>query len=144
MLFLDRFLTAFGPPNRSGSPSALGIPPKRICRRADYASTGADVVADINQIGILLMAAVFGWLVIFAVRRNRVQWGAFATFIAVVFGVGMLTFLYKADLLAYYAIGVFIGFFSNLIVRAVGVAVGGKAGEGLLEISAYRPKGERR
>ena len=144
MSFLDRFLTDFRAPESTGRPPRGGIPPKRIWRRAGYASTGADVVADINQIGILLMAAVFGWLVIFAVRRNRVQWGAFATFIAVVFGVGMLTFLYKANLLAYYAIGVFIGFFSNLIVRAVGVAVGGKAGEGLLEISAYRPKGERR
>jgi hypothetical protein len=98
-------------------------------------------VADINQIGILLLGAVLGWLLIFAVRRYRVQWGAFAGFMAVVFGVGLLTFLYSADLLGYYGIGIFVGFFANLVVRAIGVAVGGKAGEGLLEISAFRPKG---
>jgi hypothetical protein len=95
---------------------------------------------DINQIGILLLGAVLGWLVIFAVRRYRVQWGAFGTFAVVIFGVGMLSFLYANELLGYYAIGAFAGFFANLIVRGVGVAVGGKAGEGLLEISAYRRK----
>jgi hypothetical protein len=95
----------------------------------------------VNQVGILLLGAVLGWLVIFGVRRYRVQWGAFAGFMAVIFGVGLLTFLFKADLLGYYGIGIFIGFFANLIVRAVGVATGGKAGEGLLEIAAYRSKG---
>ncbi len=99
-------------------------------------------MADINQIGMLLLGVVLGWLVIYAVRRYRVQWGAFATFIIAVFGVGMLTFLYTDNLLGYYAIGAFVGFFANLIVRAIGVAVGGKAGQGLLEISSYRPKEE--
>jgi hypothetical protein len=99
---------------------------------------------DVNQIGILLLGAVLGWLVIFAVRRYRVQWGAFASFMAVIFGVGLLTFLYKLDLLGYYGIGIFTGFFANLIVRAVGIAIGGKAGEGLLEIAAIKRKeGER-
>lgn len=101
-------------------------------------------MSDINQIGVLLLGAVLGWLVIFAVRRNRVQWGAFGTFAVVIFGVGMLSFLYARDLLAYYAIGTFAGFFGNLIVRGVGVAVGGKAGEGLLEIASYRAKGSER
>jgi len=100
-------------------------------------------VADINQVGILLLGVVLGWLTIFAVRRYRVHWGAFAGFMAVIFGVGLLTFLFKADLLGYYGIGIFIGFFANLIVRAVGVAIGGKAGEGLLEIAAFRFKGGR-
>jgi len=100
-------------------------------------------LADINQVGILLLGAVLGWLMIFGVRRYRVQWGAFAGFMAVIFGVGLLTFLFKADLLGYYGIGIFIGFFANLIVRAVGVAIGGKAGEGLLEIAAFRFKGGR-
>jgi hypothetical protein len=99
---------------------------------------------DVNQIGILLLGAVLGWLVIFAVRRYRVQWGAFASFMAVIFGVGLLTFLYKLDLLGYYGIWIFTGFFANLIVRAVGIAIGGKAGEGLLEIAAIKRKeGER-
>ena len=99
---------------------------------------------DVNQVGILLLGAVLGWLVIFAVRRYRVQWGAFASFMTVIFGVGLLTFLYKADLLGYYGIGIFVGFFANLIVRAVGIAVGGKAGEGLLEIAAIKRKEERK
>ncbi len=102
-----------------------------------------DALTDINQAGVLLLGAVLGWLVIFAVRRYRVQWGAFATFAVVIFGVGMLSFLYANEFLGYYAIGVFAGFFANLAVRGIGVAVGGKAGQGLLEISAYRPKGER-
>lgn len=95
-------------------------------------------MADINQIGILLLGAVLGWLLMFAVRRYRVQWGAFAGFMAVMFGVGLLTFLFKADLLGYYGIGIFIGFFANVIVRGVGIAVGGRAGQGLLEIAAFR------
>ena len=53
-------------------------------------------------------------------------------------------FLYKVDLLGFYGIGIFIGFFSNLVVRVVGVAVGGKAGEGLLEIAAIKMKEERK
>ncbi len=97
-------------------------------------------MADINQVGILLLGVVLGWLTIFGVRRYRVHWGAFAGFMAVIFGVGLLTFLFKANLLGYYGIGIFIGFFANLIVRAVGVAIGGKAGEGLLEIAAFRSK----
>ena len=100
-------------------------------------------MTDINQPGILLLGVVLGWLVMFAVRRYRVQWGAFATFIAVLFGVGILMFLYKVDLLGYYGIGIFLGFFGNLVVRAIGVAKGGKAGEALTEISMY-PKEEER
>jgi len=99
---------------------------------------------DVNQVGILLLGAVLGWLVIFAVRRYRVQWGAFASFMAVIFGVGLLMFLYKVDLLGFYGIGIFIGFFSNLVVRAIGVGIGGKAGEGLLEIAAIKMREERK
>ena len=98
----------------------------------------ADALADINQIGILLLGVVLGWLVMFAVRRYRVQWGAFATFIAVVFGVGILMFYYKIDVLGYYGIGIFLGFFANTIVRAIGVSKGGKTGEALTEISTYK------
>ncbi|TLZ72277.1 MAG: hypothetical protein E6K10_02720 [Methanobacteriota archaeon] len=101
-------------------------------------------MADVNQIGILLLGVVLGWLVMFAVRRYKVQWGAFATFMAVLFGVGLYMFLYKTDLLGYYGIGIFLGFFANVIVRAVGIAVGGKAGEALTEIAAYPKKEERK
>ena len=52
--------------------------------------------------------------------------------------------LYKVDLLGFYGIGIFIGFFSNLVVRAIGVTIGGKAGEGLLEIAAIKRKEERK
>src|SRR3989454_11785472 len=96
---------------------------------------------DVNQVGILLLGAVLGWLLIFAVRRYRVQWGAFASFMAGIFGGGLLTVLYKADLLGYYGVGVFVGFFANLIVRAGGIAVGGEAGEGLLAIAASNREG---
>ncbi len=97
---------------------------------------------DINQIGILLMGIVLGWLLIFAVRRYRVQWGAFAGFMAVIFGVGLLAFLFKNDLLAYYGIGIFVGFFANIVVRVIGTTVGGKLGQGLLDISAFDSKKE--
>lgn len=92
---------------------------------------------DINQFGLVLMGTVLGWFLMFAVRRYRVQWGAFATFMAVVFGVSMMSFLYARDLLAYYGIGVFLGFFANVTVRVAGTTAGGKLGEGLLEISAF-------
>ncbi len=95
---------------------------------------------DINQIGLVLMGTVLGWFLMFAVRRYKVQWGAFASFMAVVFGVSLLSFLYARDLLAYYGIGVFLGFLSNLIVRVAGTAAGGRLGEGLLEISALERK----
>jgi len=95
---------------------------------------------DINQFGLILMGIVLGWFLMFAVRRYRVQWGAFAAFIAVVFGVSMLSFLYARDLLAYYGIGIFVGFVANMVVRVAGTAAGGKLGEGLLEISAFERK----
>ncbi len=96
---------------------------------------------DVNQIGVLLMGAVLGWLLIFAVRRYRVQWGAFALFMSILFGVGLLGWLYVRDLLAWYAIGLFAGFFGNLVTRAVGTAIGGRLGQGLLEISAVKADG---
>lgn len=83
------------------------------------------------------MGVVIGWFLLFAVRRYRVQWGAFAAFFAVGFGVGLLSFLYVRDLLAYYGIGIFLGFVSNMIVRVAGTVAGGKLGEGLHEISAF-------
>ncbi len=99
------------------------------------------IAIDVNQVGILLMGAVLGWFLLFAVRRYRVQWGAFAAFFAVGFGVSLMSFLYAKDLLAYYGIGIFLGFVANMITRVAGVAAGGKLGEGLLEISAF---GERK
>ena len=95
---------------------------------------------DINQLGLVLMGTVLGWFLMFAVRRYKVQWGAFASFMAIVFGVSLLSFLYARDLLAYYGIGIFAGFVSNMIVRVAGTAAGGKLGEGLLEISALERK----
>ena len=96
---------------------------------------------DINQTGVVLMGIVLGWFLMFAVRRYKVQWGAFASFLAIVFGVSLLSFLYARDLLAYYGIGTFLGFVSNLVVRVAGTTAGGKLGEGLLEISALERKG---
>ncbi len=97
-------------------------------------------MVDIDQVGIVLMGTVLGWFLMFAVRRYKVQWGAFATFMAVVFGVSMLSFLYARDLLAYYGIGIFLGFVSNMVVRVAGTAAEGKLGEGLLEISVLERK----
>jgi len=48
---------------------------------------------DINQVGIALMGSVLGWFLLFAVRRYRVQWGAFAAFFAIGFGVSLMSFL---------------------------------------------------
>lgn len=96
---------------------------------------------DINQVGILLMGTVLGWFLLFAVRRYKVHWGAFAAFFAVGFGVSLMSFLYAKDLLAYYGIGIFVGFVANMVTRVAGVAAGGKLGEGLLEISTF---GERK
>jgi len=96
---------------------------------------------DINQVGVVLMGSVLGWFLMFAVRRYKVQWGAFASFMAIVFGVSLMSFLYARDLLAYYGIGIFLGFVANMVVRVAGTAAGGKIGEGLLEISALERKG---
>src|SRR2546425_12570838 len=95
---------------------------------------------DINQLGLILMGIVLGWFLLCAVRRYKVQWGAFAAFMAIVFGVSMMSFLYARDLLAYYGIGIFIGFVANMVVRVAGTTAGGKFGEGLLEISAFERK----
>ncbi len=93
---------------------------------------------DINQVGILLLGSVLGWFLLFAVRRYKIQWGAFATFFVIGFGVSLISWLYAKDLLAYYGIGIFLGFVANMVVRFAGIATGGKLGEGLLEISAFR------
>jgi len=65
-----------------------------------------------------------GWFLMFAVRRYKVQWGAFASFMAIVFGVSLMSFLYAKDLLAYYGIGIFLGFVANMVVRVAGTAAG--------------------
>jgi predicted permease len=96
---------------------------------------------DINQVGIVLMGSVLGWFLMFAVRRYKVQWGAFASFMAIVFGVSLMSFLYARDLLAYYGIGIFLGFVANMVVRVAGTTAGGRLGEGLLEISGLERKG---
>ncbi|HEY5605157.1 MAG TPA: hypothetical protein VIL45_01405 [Thermoplasmata archaeon] len=112
-----------------------------ICDGPDSPALPGGIALDINQVGLVLMGTVLGWFLMFAVRRYRVQWGAFAAFMAVVFGVSLLSFLYARDLLAYYGIGVFVGFVANMVVRVAGTAAGGKLGEGLLEISTF---GERK
>ncbi len=61
---------------------------------------------------------------------------------SVLFGVGVLTFLLRNDLLAYYGIGMFLGFFVNIVVRVVGTVVGGKLGQGLLDVSVLESKKE--
>src|SRR2546428_3465482 len=96
---------------------------------------------DINQVGLVLMGIVLGWFLLFAVRRYRVQWGAFAAFMAIVFGVSMMSFLWTRDLLAYYGIGIFLGFVANMIVRVAGTTAGGEFGECLLEVSAFERMG---
>jgi len=110
-----------------------------IRNRRNFAHSPRNAM-DINQLGLVLMGTVLGWFLLFAVRRYKVQWGAFAAFMAIVFGVSMMSFLYARDLLAYYGIGIFIGFVSNMIVRVAGTTAGGKFGEGLLEISAFERK----
>ena len=83
------------------------------------------------------MGFVLGWFLLYAVRPYRGHWGAFAGFFAVGFGVSLLSFLYARDLLAYYGIGIFVGFVGNMVVLAAGITVGGKGGEGLIDISAF-------
>src|SRR3989449_10472097 len=69
---------------------------------------------DINQLGLILMGIVLGWFLLFAVRRYKVQWGAFAAFMAVVFGVRMMSFLYAPALLPYYRTGILIRVVAHL------------------------------
>ena len=95
---------------------------------------------NVTEVAVLLMGVTLGWLILFAVRRNRVHWGAFATFLTIVLGSGFVKFLYAEALLAWYGIGLFAGFFGNMVARGVGTVVGGRAGEGLLEIAAFTPK----
>lgn len=95
---------------------------------------------DVIELAILLLGVTLGWLLIFAVRRYKVHWGAFGTFMTVILGSTMVKFYYAQNLLPWYAIGLFIGFFGNLAVRAAGTIAGGRVGEGLLEISAFRVK----
>src|SRR2546429_9538194 len=96
---------------------------------------------DINQVGVVLMGSVLGWFLMFAVRRYKVQWGAFASFMAIVFGVSLMSFLYARDLLAYYGIGIFLGFVSNMVVRVAGTATGGEVRERLRRDNPPQRKG---
>src|SRR3989442_2728923 len=72
---------------------------------------------DINQLGLVLMGIVLGWFLLFAVRRYKVPWGAFAAFMAIAFGASLMSFLYARDLPPYYAIGSLTAFFSNTVAR---------------------------
>src|SRR5205809_868400 len=99
------------------------------------------IAVDINQLGVVLMGTGLGWLLMFAVRRCKVQWGALAPVMAIDFGVTLLSFLSARDLLADYRLGIFLGFVANLLVRVGRTAAGGKLGEGLLQISAFERKG---
>jgi len=111
-----------------------------MAARSESGPSPGGTSTDINQVGLVLMGIVLGWFLMFAVRRYKVQWGAFASFMAVVFGMSLMSFLYARDLLAYYGIGIFIGFISNMVIRVAGTTAGGKLGEGLLEISALERK----
>ncbi|MFQ6013560.1 MAG: hypothetical protein ACE5LS_07955 [Thermoplasmata archaeon] len=95
---------------------------------------------DIADVGILLWGITLGWFLMFAIRRYKVHWGAFGTFLSVIMGSTLVKFLYAAELLPWYGIGLFIGVFGNVIARFTGAVVGGRAGEGLLEISAFSVK----
>src|SRR5947208_17071854 len=93
---------------------------------------------DINQLGLVLMGIVLGWFLLFAVRRYKVQWGAFAAFMAIVFGVSMMSFLYARGLLAYYGIGIFIGFVAPVVVRVAGAWAAGRFGGAPLASSGFQ------
>ena len=41
---------------------------------------------DIAEVGILLWGITLGWFLMFAIRRYRVHWGAFGTFLSVMMG----------------------------------------------------------
>src|SRR2546428_8049735 len=90
---------------------------------------------DINQLGLILMGIVLGWFLLFAVRRYKVPGGAFAAFMGIVFGVSMMSFLYARDLLAYYGIGIFIGFVADMVVRVARTPGGGNVRQRLPQIS---------
>src|SRR2546427_12081072 len=75
---------------------------------------------DINQLGLILMGIVLGWFLLFAVRRYKVQWGALAGFMAILFGGSMRSLLYAPDLLADYWIGILIRFVRNHGVPVLG------------------------
>src|SRR5439155_1575707 len=75
--------------------------PLPLSRLLGMATLFRGISVDINQLGIVLMGTVLGWFLMFAVRRYKVQWGAFASFMAIVFGVSLMSFLYARDLLTY-------------------------------------------
>src|SRR5205807_9066520 len=100
--------------------------PLPLSRLVGMATLFRGISVDINQLGIVLMGTALGWFPMFAVRRYKVQWGAFASFMGIVFGVSLMSFLYARDLLAYYGIGVFLGSVANLVVRCAGTATAGE------------------
>ncbi|MEE9593263.1 MAG: hypothetical protein V3W28_06765 [Thermoplasmata archaeon] len=97
---------------------------------------------DVAEVGILLWGITLGWFLMFAIRRYKVHWGAFGTFMSVIMGSTIVKFLYAEQLLPWYGIGLFVGLFGNLFARFAGTVIGGRAGEGLLEVSAFSVKAE--
>jgi fluoride ion exporter CrcB/FEX len=72
---------------------------------------------NVNEIGALLIGIVIGWLLASTLRQNKIEWKHFSWLVTVIVGGSGLDYIFKTNLVGYFWIGIFIGFFANIIIR---------------------------
>jgi uncharacterized membrane protein YeaQ/YmgE (transglycosylase-associated protein family) len=91
------------------------------------------------EVGLIVFGILVGWLLAYTMRRHGMGWWHF--FAVVVFlgggavGSYSLYVVFEMSSFGYFWIGVFVGFFANLIVRQVAERMGWK---GIVQLARYR------
>lgn len=72
----------------------------------------------VNEVGALLIGSVVGWLLMYTLRRQSMDWKVFSEVVVLIAGGSGLAFLTEKNLMGYFWIGIFAGFVANIIVKA--------------------------
>jgi hypothetical protein len=70
-----------------------------------------------NGIGAFLIGTIVGWLLVFTMRKQGMDWKVFGEVAVLIVGGSQLTMITERDLVGPFWIGIFAGFVANIIVN---------------------------
>lgn len=72
---------------------------------------------SVDQFGGILIGFVVGWIIVYTMRKQAMDWKIFGELVVLIVGGNSLQILAEKNLHAYFWMGIFAGFFANIIVK---------------------------
>lgn len=72
---------------------------------------------SIDQFGGILIGSVIGWIIVYTMRKQAMDWKIFGELVLLIVGGNSLPILAEKNLHAYFWVGIFAGFFANIISK---------------------------